>query len=72
MNEKMTSLAEKFLSECGIKLNDFYIEKTPVSEMLCYKNEAGRDFDLPINNPDLAVAVLLRLKELGVRTVKTG
>jgi hypothetical protein len=40
--------------------------------MLCYVNEEGREFDLPINDEELAQAVLLRLREMGVRIAKYG
>lgn len=58
--------AEEFLFGRGQQVNDYFIEITPVSEMLCYRNAQGREFDLPINDADLAAAVFNRLKELDV------
>lgn len=62
--------ADDFLFGRGLRLEDYFIEQTPVSEMLCYRNAEGRDFDLPINDSELASAVMSRLKDLGVRIVK--
>ncbi|WP_426339030.1 hypothetical protein ACN9MZ_22035 [Pseudoduganella sp. S-14] len=73
MNE--TELKERvteFLFGRGQTLDSYYIEVTPCSEMLCYVNEEGREFDLPINDEELAQAVLLQLREMGVRIVKYG
>ncbi|MDY7804526.1 hypothetical protein [Burkholderia stagnalis] len=70
--EKLIGLADEFLFGKGLVLNDYFVEITPVSEMVCYRNSEGREFDLPINDPDLRDAVLIRLKELGVRVVRLG
>jgi hypothetical protein len=67
--QDLAATVEEFLFGSGLRLQDYFIEQTPVSEMLCYRNAEGREFDLPINNPELAVAVLSRLKELKVRIV---
>nr|CCA86316.1 hypothetical protein RALSY_40534 [Ralstonia syzygii R24] len=64
--------ADEFLFGQGLKLEDYFIELTPVSEMLCYRNAEGRTFDLPINDAALAAAVFERLKGLGVQVVKLG
>jgi hypothetical protein len=40
----------------GQTLDNYYIEVTPYSEMLCYQNEEGREFDLPINDEELGGA----------------
>ncbi|MGC7406877.1 hypothetical protein ACPWR0_23375 [Pandoraea pneumonica] len=61
---------EDFLFGHGLSLANYFIEQTPVSEMLCYVNAEGREFDLPINDPELASAVLIHLKNIGVRVVK--
>ncbi|WP_125469632.1 hypothetical protein [Caballeronia telluris] len=68
----MKTTADNFLFGGGLKLENYFIEQTPVSEILCYRNAEGREFDLPINDPQLAAAVLDRLKNLGVRIVKLG
>ncbi|GGZ02131.1 hypothetical protein ACFFTM_08445 [Pseudoduganella plicata] len=63
---------EDFLFGTGLQLGDYYIERTPFSEMLCYRNAEGREFDLPISNEELATAVFTRLKALNVRIVNLG
>ncbi|MCI3206436.1 hypothetical protein DBA20_15865 [Pandoraea capi] len=61
---------DEFLFGRGLTVENYFIEQTPVSEMLCYRNSEGREFDLPINDHDFADDVLNRLKGLGVRIVK--
>jgi len=70
--KSLTENVEKFLFGNGQKLKDYFIEQTPVSEMLCYRNSEGREFDLPINDTELAIAVIARLKSLGVEIVRLG
>jgi hypothetical protein len=69
-NSSRASMVDEFLFGHGLKLADYFIEQTPVSEVLCYRNKEGRVYDLPINDDALAEAVLLRLKEIGVSIVK--
>jgi hypothetical protein len=66
----MIELADQFISESGIEIEKFYIEVTPYSTMVCYSNEEGREFDLPISDENLAQAVVARLRGLGVRIVE--
>lgn len=61
---------DEYLFGNGMKLDDYYIQQTPVSEVVCYRNAEGRDFYLHINNPDLDEAVTRRLKELGVSIIR--
>ncbi|QCX49368.1 hypothetical protein [Ralstonia pseudosolanacearum] len=63
---------DEFLFGRGLAVGDYFIEQTPVSELLCYRKSEGREFDLPINDDDFAGEVLSRLKELGVRIVKVS
>lgn len=71
MNTKnLTANVEEFLFGRGQQLKDYFIEQTPVSEMLCYRNSEGREFDLPINDVELATAVIARLKSLGVEITR--
>jgi hypothetical protein len=70
--ESGSAMVDEFLFGRGLTVEDYFIEKTPVSEMLCFRNSDGREFDLPINDAAMAHAVLERLKELGVRVVKLG
>lgn len=70
--KNLTATVEEFLFGRGQQLKDYFIEQTPVSEMLCYRNSEGREFDLPINDVDLAAAVIARLKDLGVEITRLG
>jgi hypothetical protein len=56
----------------GQILDNYFIEQTPVSEMLCYRNAEGRTFDLAISDDALAAALIAGLKEMGVRIVNAG
>jgi hypothetical protein len=71
MTKQGTSVDE-FLFGRGQKIDDYYIEQTPISEMLCYRNSESREFDLPIHDTELALAVMTRLKELSVEILKLG
>ena len=62
-------MVDDFLFGSGLGVQDYFIERTPVSEMLCYRNAEGREFDLPINDDVLAAAVYARLKTMNVRVV---
>ena len=62
--------ANDFLFGSGLSVHDYFIERTPVSAMLCYRNAEGREFDLPIHDKALAAAVYDRLKALNVRVVE--
>ena len=70
------NITEDFLNDFlfgrGLTVDNYFIEVTPVSEMLCYRNTEGREFDLPISDNALAVAAIKRLKALGVKVVKIG
>lgn len=63
---------EQFLFGRGQALRDYWIEQTPFSQMLGFRNAAGVAFDLPISDADLRDAVLCRLKALGVLVVRLG
>jgi hypothetical protein len=66
MDEKV----EQFLFGRGLALDDYYIEQSPVAEVICYRNSQGRQYDLLISDAELAAAAIRRLKDLGVRVVK--
>lgn len=68
-DKRLEAMADEYLFGSGLALSNFYIEKTPVSEVLCFINDKGRHFDLPISDPVLAGAVKGRLRELGVKVV---
>ena len=70
LDRDITQAAEQFLFGGELTLESYFVELTPVSEMLCYRNKEGREFDLQINDTKLAEAVMARLKELGVRVIK--
>lgn len=69
---ELSMQVESFLFGRGQKLEDYFIEQTPVSEILCYRNAQRRCFDLPINDEQLAAAAGARLKELGVAIHRMG
>lgn len=69
-NPEVPPTADELLFGRGLELDDYFIERTPVSEVICFKNGDGRVFDLAISNPDLRDAALNRLVELGVRVVE--
>jgi hypothetical protein len=66
----LVDLANQFISDSGIDIGKFFIEITPHAEMVCFVNEEGREFDLPISNAELAKAVVVRLKELKVNVIE--
>jgi hypothetical protein len=72
MSEEFVEMADKFLFSRGVAIENYFIEMTPVSEVICYRNSGGREFDLPINDPELYDAVVSRLRALGVRVVRLG
>ena len=61
--------ADEFLFGAGLRLQDYYIGRTPISEVICFRNEEGREFDLLISDDKLYAAAKMRLLELGVRIV---
>lgn len=56
----------------GQQLSDYFIEQALGFELLCYRDAQGREFDLLIDNDDLVLAAIARLKELGVQIVRLG
>lgn len=71
MNElEMNSIADKFIADREIPISNYYIEVTPYSELICFKGEGNREYDLPISDETLAIAVKKRLRELGVKIVE--
>lgn len=71
MNElDMNGLADKFIADRGMPISSYYIEVTPYSELICFKGEDGREYDLPIFDETLSKAVKRRLRELGARVVE--
>ena len=68
--ESLDARVDDFLFGRGVQLKDYFIEQTPVSEVLGYRSPEGREFDLSINDPELAAAVFRRLKDMGVRIIK--
>jgi hypothetical protein len=67
---EMNRIADKFLADRSMQISNYYIEVTPYSELICFKGEDGREYDLPISDETLAVAVKKRLRELGVKIVE--
>ncbi len=47
-NRELAKDVEDFIHGHGVGLDSYYIEQTPFSEVLRYKDHDGREFDLPI------------------------
>lgn len=71
-NQSFPPNIDEYLFGQGLTVADYYIEQTPVSEVVCYRNTSGREFDVHIDHAELAEAVLQRLKQLGVHVVRLG
>ena len=67
--KKTPAAVEEYLFGRGQSLDDYFVEQTPVSEMLRYRNAEGEVVDLPIADDEFAAAVSARMKELGVQIV---
>lgn len=61
---------DEFLFGNGLELDDYFIARTPVADLVCANGGDGRDYRLLIGNDQLREAVLARLLELGVRIVE--
>lgn len=72
MSNVDTVKVDQYLFGRGLRLEDYFIERTPVSEVVGYINSDGKEFDLIIDDPALFKAAKTRLLELGVRVVKLG
>lgn len=68
----MKTAIDHFLFGEGLKLEDYFIQVTPVSEVLCVVGPDCREFYLSIGDDEIADAAMQRLKELGVRIVHLG
>lgn len=69
-SEQLNASVDDFLLARGLRVEDYFIEVTPFSEVLCYRNAESREFDLPIRDPELAAAIMHRLRSSGVRIVE--
>jgi len=71
MKEDLTpdSVGEYLFSQ-GMTLAHYWIERTAISEVICYKNVEGRDFDMLIADDRSAHVIKQRLLALGVRIVE--
>ncbi|MBM0103557.1 hypothetical protein JM946_02325 [Steroidobacter sp. S1-65] len=63
---------EQLLFGSGLTVENYYIERTPVSEVICYKNREGRRFDLLVDDDALGTLAKRRLLELGVKVDSIG
>jgi hypothetical protein len=61
---------DQYLFERGLKFEDYYIVKTPVSEEICYVGPGEREYVLHIGDHDLASGALARLKELSAPIIE--
>src|SRR5262249_8882854 len=69
---KSPNSVDEYLFREGMTLANYWIERTPVSEVVCYKNLEGREFDLMISNNHCTHLIKQRLLALGVRIVEAG
>ena len=66
----LNALAEGFLFGKGETINQYYIKTSPFGDMICYISPSGQEFDLLIEDVELEVAAIKKLKEIGVRIKK--
>jgi hypothetical protein len=59
----------EFLFGRGLTLQHYFIERTPVSEVIGFTDDNGRAFDLHISDDELALSAKSLLLELGVRVI---
>lgn len=62
---------DEFLFKNGKKLENYFIEKTPVAKTIGYSEE-GEEFNLVISNNELYELSVARLLALGVRVIDSG
>lgn len=60
---------DEFLFGNGARVEDYFIRRTPISEVIC-TIEDGQEYSLLISNQELFEGVRARLLELGVRIVE--
>lgn len=53
----------------GLKVDNYFIERTPISEVICFESMDGRLFDLTISSEELKAKAVARLIELRVRVI---
>ena len=61
---------DEFLFGGDLELKNYYIERTPISEVICFTTADGREYDLAISDPQVQADAVARLVELGVRIVE--
>jgi hypothetical protein len=73
MTEKFTpEFIEEYLFGRGLQLKDYFIHRTPISEVIGFVDEQGKEFIFSIGNDELAGLMLARLKQLNAREVVVG
>ena len=60
---------DTFLFGHGLTVVDYFVERTPFSEVVCFRSADGRVFDLAISNEELKKKSVRRLIELGVEVM---
>jgi hypothetical protein len=51
----------------GLTVADYFLSRTPFSEVILYTEKNGGEFYLSVSNDELAQLLKMRLIELGVR-----
>lgn len=63
------NFVDELLFRNGLTLDHYVIRTSPISEAVCYSDGTGREFYLRVSNDTLMLAVLSRLRRLGVRRI---
>ena len=58
---------DKQLFGSGLKVSDYFLSRTPISEVILYTDTDGKEYYLSVGNDELARLLKERLIELGVR-----
>ena len=69
-NNEVTPNPDELIFRNNLSIDDYFIEKTPVSTTICFRDGNGKIFDLSVTNSDLKNTIIYRLIELGVRIVE--
>lgn len=65
-----TASADNLLFRDGLTLQDYYIERTPLGDFVCFVGSDGAKFDLLIEDSQMHEVAVARLLELGAPVVE--
>lgn len=69
---EISARATEFLFGRGQTVDDYYIEVTPYSEMICFAGPDGQEFYLSVSDAALEEAAIQILRKQAVHIVKLG